>query len=80
MTKRKKKAWSRGSSSPTSTFLLTPEQAAKYLGITTRTLANWRSIGFPRIAYIKVGRCVRYHPDELDGYIIKNSHNIGGGE
>lgn len=56
--------------------LVTPEQAAKHLSVSVRTLAKWRSTGFPNIPYSKVGRCVRYRLSEIDVYIAKNSHNV----
>jgi excisionase family DNA binding protein len=56
--------------------LITPEQAADYLGVSTRTLANWRSLGFPNIPYSKIGRCIRYRLADLDDYITRHSHNV----
>ncbi|RKZ91473.1 MAG: DNA-binding protein [Gammaproteobacteria bacterium] len=55
--------------------LISAEQAADYLDVTTRTLANWRSLGFPNIPYSKIGRCIRYRLADLDSYIAKHSHN-----
>tara|TARA_R110002111_G_scaffold76736_4_gene121459 strand:- start:1414 stop:1611 length:198 start_codon:yes stop_codon:yes gene_type:complete len=58
--------------------LISAEQAADYLDVTTRTLANWRSRGFPNVPFSKIGRCVRYRISDLDTYIAKNSHHVGG--
>jgi excisionase family DNA binding protein len=55
--------------------LVLPEQAADYLSVTTRTLANWRSRGTPSLPFSKIGRCVRYRLSDLDTFIAKNSHN-----
>jgi len=55
--------------------LISAEQAADYLDVTTRTLANWRSRGFPNVPFSKIGRCVRYRLSDLDAYIAKHSHN-----
>ena len=55
--------------------LVPAEQAADYLGVTTRTMANWRSRGFPNVPFSKIGRCVRYRISDLDAYIAKHSHN-----
>ncbi len=55
--------------------LISAEQAADYLDVTTRTLANWRSRGFPNVPWSKIGRCVRYRISDLDTYIAKHSHN-----
>ena len=55
--------------------LISAEQAADYLDVTTRTLANWRSCGFPNVPFSKIGRCVRYRISDLDAYIAKHSYN-----
>jgi len=55
--------------------LISAEQAADYLDVSTRTLANWRSRGFPNVPFSKIGRCVRYRISDLDTYIAKHSHN-----
>jgi len=56
--------------------LLSPYEAASYLNVSARTLANWRCIGTPNIPYSKVGRCVRYRIADLDTYVAKHSHNV----
>jgi len=53
--------------------LFNVEQAAKYLTVSARTLANWRTQGYPHISYVKIGRCVRYRKVVLDDYIASNS-------
>jgi excisionase family DNA binding protein len=58
--------------------LVLPEQAADYLSVTTRTLANWRSRGVPNIPFTRIGRCVRYRLSDLDAFIDRNSQNSGG--
>ncbi len=53
-----------------SELLLTPKQAAEFLGIPLGTLAQWRSQrrGPP---YIKLeGRLVRYRRSDLEAYLI----------
>lgn len=57
--------------------LISAEQAADYLDITTRTLANWRSRGYPNVPFSKIGRCVKYRISDLDCYIAKHSHHVG---
>lgn len=76
--KRKKKAWSRSSalSDSNQSALISADQAAEYLDVTTRTLANWRSRGFPSVPFAKIGRCVKYRISDLDDYIAKHSHNV----
>jgi len=56
--------------------LMSVEQAAEYLNVSVRTLNNWRSLGYPSIPYIKLGRSVKYRESDLDAYIEKNSHNV----
>jgi len=58
--------------------LVLPEEAADYLSVTTRTLANWRSRGTPSLPWNKIGRCVRYRLADLDAFIDKNAHNDVG--
>ena len=55
--------------------LISAEQAADYLGVSTRTLANWRCRSWPNVPYIKLGRSIKYRPTDLDTYIKKHSHN-----
>ena len=52
------------------TELLTNEQAADYLGVTPRTLEVWRCTKRHVIAYIKVGRLVKYRRSELDAWLV----------
>jgi excisionase family DNA binding protein len=47
--------------------LLTPEEAAERLNITPRHVR--RLVFERRIAYRKVGRFVRFHPDDLAEYV-----------
>lgn len=48
--------------------LLTAVEAAKVLGITPGTLANWRAYGTgPK--YVKVGGRVRYHVADVKAYL-----------
>jgi Helix-turn-helix domain len=49
--------------------LLTPNEAADYLGVTEKFLENWRGAG-EGPAFIKLSpRCVRYAPEDLDKHI-----------
>src|SRR5690606_16134031 len=40
--------------------LLTPKQAADVLGLSVKTLANWRVSGKPDLIYSPIGRRIRY--------------------
>lgn len=53
--------------------LLTPEEAAAFLKTEERTLAVWRSTGRYRLAYVKVGRCVRYKRADLEAFIASRT-------
>lgn len=49
--------------------LLTPSEAADYLGVTANTLSVWRCVGRYDIGYIKVGRLVKYRKIDLDEWL-----------
>ncbi|MES9818808.1 MAG: helix-turn-helix domain-containing protein [Candidatus Thiodiazotropha sp.] len=49
--------------------LLTPEDVAKILSVTTHTLAVWRCEGRYSLPYIKTGRLVRYRADDVLAFI-----------
>lgn len=55
--------------------LITPEQAAEYLGVSVRSLNKWRSTKTVNIPYKKISKCVRYSVPELDAYLSQNSFN-----
>lgn len=49
---------------------LTRPEAADYLGVTARTMANWHSSGRVKIPFYKVGRKkVLYLQSDLDAYL-----------
>lgn len=54
---------------------IAPAAAANCLDVSERTLAKWRSLGYPNIPYIKVGRCVRYKIIDLEAYLAKHTVN-----
>lgn len=49
--------------------LLSNDQAAGYLGVTPGTLEVWRCTGRYQIAFIKVGRLVKYRREDLDAWL-----------
>ena len=51
--------------------LLTPQEAAAFLGVKPQTLALWRTKATGP-EYIKVGNCVRYDLEALQAYVDKN--------
>lgn len=49
--------------------LLTPQQVADQLGVTTHTLAVWRCTKRYPLPYVKSGRLVRYRPTDVAAFI-----------
>jgi len=49
------------------------QQAADFLGISTRTLEAWRLYGRGPV-YRKIGRLVRYASSDLDVWLQANRH------
>jgi hypothetical protein len=54
------------------TGLLTESEAAKLLKIQPATLATWRSRGWPHLPFVRVGRCVRYRPQDIVAFIERH--------
>jgi helix-turn-helix protein len=51
--------------------LLTEREAARLLCISPKTLTTWRSLGRYGLAFIKVGRRVRYESTALRDFIAR---------
>lgn len=49
--------------------LLTRVEAAKYLGISPITLANWVSTKRQVVPCVKIGRLVRYRLSDLEAFV-----------
>lgn len=49
--------------------LLTPEQAAMALGLSTKTLATWRSTGRHALPFIRCGSRIRYQRSKLVNWL-----------
>ena len=49
--------------------LVSPEQAAEFLGTTTGTLAVWRCNRRYDLPYVKVGKSVRYRQSDLERFV-----------
>ena len=47
---------------------LTTSEAAAYLGLATSTLNKWRCSG-DGPEFVKLGRAVRYRPEDLDAFL-----------
>lgn len=59
---------------PPNDRLLSPEEAAGYLGVVENTLSVWRSTGRYNLPYIKVGRLVRYRLSDLQAFLARHTH------
>lgn len=53
--------------------LLTPSEAAAYIGVTENTLSVWRCVGRYNIQFVKVGRLVRYRKSALDSFLDRRT-------
>jgi predicted site-specific integrase-resolvase len=49
--------------------LLSPSEAARILGVSIQTLANWRAARRYPLTYIKVGGRVMYRLEDLEAFI-----------
>jgi len=54
-------------------YFLTPAELSEYLGIDTKTLANWRS-GGAGPPYERLGNRIRYPKDEIESWRQKNRY------
>lgn len=48
--------------------LLTPQDVAHRLGVSTTTLSSWRSTKRYPLAYVKVGRLIRYRLADVEEF------------
>jgi DNA-binding transcriptional MerR regulator len=55
--------------------LLLPDEAAGILGVTSATLAVWRSTSRYPLPYVKSGGKVMYRPEDLDAFIKTRTFN-----
>ncbi|MFC1552196.1 helix-turn-helix domain-containing protein [Candidatus Latescibacterota bacterium] len=49
--------------------LLTPDEAAAILGVSPQTLAVWRTTKRYPLAFVKVGRLIRYRIEDIKLFI-----------
>jgi excisionase family DNA binding protein len=57
--------------------LLTPVEAAEFLGIKPQTLATWRVTGRYGIPFIRVGTAVRYRRRDLEKWLASRTVSAG---
>ena len=60
----------------TGNTLLTPQDVATRLGVSTTTLSTWRSTKRYPLAYVKVGRLVRYRLSDVEAFEASRLHEI----
>lgn len=60
--------------------LMTPQEAAAYLGVEVSTLAMWRSTKRYPLPYVKVGRLVQYRKTHLDAFLAARTVHLGEGK
>ena len=53
--------------------LMTPRDAAVYIGVKINTLAVWRMTNKYGLRYLKLGKAIRYRKEDLDEW-------LGGGQ
>ena len=54
------------------TVLLTPVQTAKILGVSKKTLANWRVAGTNGLPHVSIGGRVRYDSLDVRNFITRS--------
>lgn len=52
--------------------LKTEHEVATLLNIKVTTLRSWRTKGLKDLPFVRVGRCIRYDPGDVDDYIERN--------
>lgn len=52
--------------------LMTPRDAAVYIGVKINTLAVWRMTNKYELPFVKLGKVIRYRKSDLDEWINKN--------
>lgn len=60
-------------SAPVLDDLLTPAVLAERLGMTERTLSEWRITGRGPV-FIRLGKTVRYRPHAVDSWLLSQEH------
>lgn len=60
--------------------LLTPQEVAERLGVSTTTLSTWRSTKRYPQPYVKVGRLVRYRLADVEMFEIARLQEIAAND
>lgn len=57
--------------------LMTPRDAAVYIGVKINTLAVWRMTNRYGLRYLKLGKAIRYRKDDLDEWLASKAVDKG---
>ena len=57
--------------------LMTPRDAAVYIGVKIYTLAGWRMTNKYGLRYLKLGKAIRYRKDDLDEWLASKAVDKG---
>ncbi len=60
--------------------LLTPQDVADRLGVSTTTLSTWRCTKRYPLPYVKVGRLVRYRLADLDAFELARLQEVAAND
>ncbi len=60
--------------------LLTPQNVADRLGVSTTTLSTWRCTKRYPLPYVKVGRLVRYRLADLDAFELARLQEVAAND
>lgn len=58
--------------------LIDEDETARRLGLSAQTLCNWRCKGRTDLPFVRVGRAVRYRPEDVERFISENT--VGANE
>lgn len=53
--------------------LLNEDETAEVLSIKPQTLASWRCRGVHDLAFIKIGRSIRYRRSDIEDFLERNT-------
>lgn len=59
------------------TPLITAKEAARLLGTTEKTLADWRCRRTRNLPFVKIGASVRYAIADIEAFIAANTDHAG---
>lgn len=60
--------------------LMTPQEVANRLGVSTTTLSTWRCTKRYPLPYVKVGRLVRYRVADIDAFEIARLQEVAAND